>query len=474
METAAVDTTGCTSVDSSDAGSAGAGGSEAGDGGGGQDAAGGLGGDGGTGESDAGVDAATTCAPPNHPEAIPADWELHESWSCNCPMFTPPEGVAPLPPLGWTSCAPFQPDGFGCEQLALQLDGAEARLVPDAVLSSDTQGAGALIHLLLDQQNGGDTVRFSLVIDGVTGAIRHAIGHAQTPRCDFGPPSIAADGYAVALAGGIGPGAQGREEEGIVGGLVGVVVPEISLRLPADPDQVSSWLVTPQWVVRNASDITAWTWDLKTHATIVSAAGTTDADLSAVAGAGGHLFLESLAHGRAGVAVWSLKTGVQPLLGGDPLGDSAGEFSTDQIDMVWTRIPRKTSDGGGLSPWFMTAPLSTNVAEIESTARRLLDHADQQGQGRWSVGCGRAARVGPTGAEGIPSLVVVDLADGAVTQVAFPSKPGLEWIRVVGLTCPSIYVIVRWSGVDNLWKLSTEGTTDAGIDADSDAENDAP
>jgi hypothetical protein len=204
--------------------------------------------------------------------------------------------------------------------------------------------------------------------------------------------------------------------------------------------------VVEQWIVKGTGGpITAMTWDLSKQYVIHDPKTDPDGQRAhSLVALGGDIFIEIGDGGYAGEMSWDLQHGARPLLRWQ--GDwtrGAGNFMTDGADMVWTygegKEPGKEGSYSYKKLSVMTAPYTTDPAEVAAKARRLRSDLSTMWVYPYGLGCGHAAHeVSEKGTS--RDLLVVRLADGVSWLLkGAEGGTGLKYLFALGATCEEVF-----------------------------------
>jgi hypothetical protein len=235
----------------------------------------------------------------------------------------------------------------------------------------------------------------------------------------------------------------GDVEEGFLAGPAKHGPAETVLHQEQDPNVLSAWSISEDWIVQRRGDRIAWTWDLQTQHMVHT--GAKDPDglrgfLTTVIGK--DVFVQVGDSLPRGVVTWNLEQGSRPLIRW--VGDAtrgAGMFGTDGKDMVWTYVEGPLGDYKYEKMDVMTAPYTTEASQVQ--ARCLRSDVKAFDPHSWVVGCGYAARPAGLGEPYHASLHVVRLADGHGWLLSGNLEPPrMQWSIPLGITCDELFTTV--------------------------------
>ncbi|MFW5738827.1 MAG: hypothetical protein ACOC1F_00530 [Myxococcota bacterium] len=400
---------------------------------------------------DAGSDADAVdagCVPYTVPADVPKGWEEYTDWSCNCRFYVPGSPEVMPPAIEWEPCPEAAPQQVDCRHM--KPFWAQGTSAVTGVFSefSDHPHLGPLLmftraNFLPEVASPKGRMTVIAQVDGkaLNGFFQR---HSLHDGCHTKIKSLNEDVFTFSVI-----GAKWNVNEqvpyGGIGGKVGER-PRVLRRL--DDPGAASLFGSNRWLVEwFNSTMRVMDWDAAAPETIYPTPDT-ESNLPAVQvmHLGDDLFFEVNAGGQTGVFSWDATHGTRPLLRWhDDPDRGAGGLGTDGVSLVWGEGRTHLPPTGGYAfeqVDIMTAPYTTDPAELAVTARRLRSSQNSnvglRGE-EFRVGCGLAARATAAPCQ----LSVVRIDDGAAWFVpcAEPQQ-AWAWARVLGVTCEEVFVAV--------------------------------
>ncbi len=386
---------------------------------------------------DAGDSAVVDAGPGCFFPFIPAGWRRVE---CGCCDLWAPESLEDIPPIEWESCA--YDGSVDCRIMRITWTDGIARFNV-ARMTTDSEGRPLLAFHRYPVDGDGRL----WVLAEADGDVVNAILEPQARTgCAIANHDLNDGRYLIDIFGNARTGRVDCHSAHILTGEVGKEPRHLWQEIDA-PKELGAWSsfsrdLVVQWFLGR---VEATDWQMQGRQVIYSAGidpdGLTPYERTVI---GTSVFIVVSAGGNSGIVSWTPEDGPRNLLrwpGDDSRG--ASNLGTDGEVMVWTYGEGKPPGG-----WYhdyasfsiMTAPFTTDPAQLEATSRRVRAEIGGQLVGRsesWKVGCGFAAR----GAFRANGLVVVRLADGAAWFL--PTVSGLSWGETLGVTCEEIFTIAQ-------------------------------
>lgn len=354
----------------------------------------------------------------------------------SCGLYAPASRAELPPPLAWRPCA----EAVGmpaCRRLAL--DWAPNPKLPEwiapATFASRDGRGKLLLHTARYQADG--TIRMIAEVDG---PVRIAL-REQSDRCALGAAPGDGDHYAFRVYDSEATGELDSFGGGAVGGALDELVPRVMM---ATHDRVARSVVAgaPGLLELGAGGaMTLHPWG----AGAPERSAAPNALWSSAQGGGlaqvfpafqGEALLWA-AHddGTRKHMVWTAGGGVQELLA------SAAELGTDGHDLVWLEGHRDLEGDGFTDVRVVTAPFTTDPAQIRPRVVRNGGSAHPFGTSPFVVGCGHAARAMFDG-QSHHAIEVIRLADGATWQLPDAAGSTLGYRAPLALTCDELFARV--------------------------------
>jgi hypothetical protein len=431
---------------STDGGASGESGATGGAAGGSGTVAGGANGGGGTGGTGG-------CPSAGLPPNVPAGWERFSGYPCDCHIYVPGKDATAPDPVSWEPCPSPGPDNPTCKRMATPWT------------KTTTLSLSAFPHFWYDKvqdkallQFGrvfyGDNknVRYSVVadLDGPVPAAFLLVSPANS-ECEFFTEDVRQDKFAIGVTSTPANFTEGKPE-GVIAGTVGAT-PSVGFEQPIAQNSYTSWFVSSDWLINARVQIHARPWDLSSEHLVYDPSQDPDNmpahNLQAY---GGAIFWDVGSGDYHGIMSWTLAGGARPLVRwyGD-YTKGAGGFNTDGVDMVWTYGEGKApSDIDYPTRSIMTAPFTTDPAEVASTAKRLRSDPGPFSSAPWGIGCGYATfalnvPAATDGGDASTALLVVRLSDGVSWIVSGPTfASGMHFAGPLGSSCTDVFAVAQF------------------------------
>ncbi len=382
---------------------------------------------------------ASPCPPFPHPSSIPPDWEDYTDWSCDCHFYIPGDNGAMPPPIEWEACPEPVPPQLGCRQMKIFWSNiATVHMAVRPLFWMDPQTTTSYLQFGRLRVADDHNTHQRLVAE-VDGEVRVAI------------TQLSPDNKCIIIGEGLNDGrylfrVYDPKDEGALVGSLNEPHPTPVLKSPKNPQLLSAWAVSSDWIVRQNVQYTLTSWDLQT--TVVPYDPAQDPDGMPAHRRHPHgtdLFFEVGVSGYRGVMSWNPVDGPRPVVRW--YGDwtkGAGNFGTDQIDMVWEQCEGKAPSGGYdayADCSVMTAPYTTDPIAAQANATRLRSDPGLFSVYPYVVGCGYAARSVHINHN---DLLIVRLSDGVSWILYGANDPQLfSYMHPIGISCDEVFVTAQ-------------------------------
>jgi hypothetical protein len=372
---------------------------------------------------------------PANEQVIPSvdeTWVQYSGFGCDVALLLPGPETPPLPPFEWEPCPASAGSDAVCEQLAPLPGGSNFASFRGAVTTSD---GDALLATYRSQGEAGGYV----AIGRATGPIVLAF---TSPRSDepLGTSLAWFDDSSYLVS--VNPVGEPKPEgfHGAIAGRFGEPVPTLVRHVQNKGNTTSSWAVSNDLVVRSLFGITASPWTDDDSLAVYKPANDPDGLPGYISQVrGDRVFIQVNAGGLSGMVSWTQAEGVKPIVRyPGNYEKSAMRWSTDGVDMVWIE-----GEGPQTSLYvhpkmtLMTAPYSTDAAQIQATKRAVGPDPLRAAALPLVVGCGHAASQWINEEQTANGLAIVRLADSTwwklhPSVVPYPARP-------LGITCNHAY-----------------------------------
>lgn len=373
------------------------------------------------------------------PPSIPDDWIEYTGWDCMCPLYIPGNSKIRPPKIEWGPCDFKIPEHIKCQRTIKPGKGwmaAENRSAKDPK-------TGEFIF-----QTGftDEIVDFLAQIKGSYGVIAKENGETishfyqvTTDKCGMTASGLSSSNYIFRV-----DPMWDSSLEGAVAGNITDLLPNREMKFPSNPSLISSWRVTPSWIIRMRGDRTAYRWDdPEAPPKLVYTASMLGRTGHKVLSHNDDVFIQVGSIQSKGVAVWTEAGGTKPLILYPVATRSAFHFHTDGEHMVWSEMEGWNGDTltFAVNEVFV-APYSLDQEQVSKSKKKLTNDLGVSGT-NWHVGCGYAARGVSTENPSANSLMVVRLSDGWwwIVPGGDVTQPWrYDFDQPFGLTCEEVFV----------------------------------
>lgn len=426
--------------------SSGAGGNDGGKAGTGGKPTGGQGGksgQGGQNQGGQGGQKMVGCTGIPRPATVPDDWIEYTGWDCMCPLYAAGNSKIRPPKIEWGLCDFKLPESYKCERTVKPGKGWMAAFN----YSAKDPETGELLFQTGFTEDVVETLQDYKTTYGVVarenGELVSHFLQVRTDKCGSTGSGLSSK----TLIRNVNPAFNPYIEGAIAANLTDTI-PTREMKFEPDPALLSSWSVTPSWIIRQRGDRTAYRWDDPSgKETLIYTASMLGRAGHRVVSHNNDIFINVGEIHSGGVAVWTEKTGTKPLILW-PAGErTVHDFNTDGEHLVWTEAQGwdNATTTFAISDVYV-APYSLEQDQVSKTRKKLTADPYVLGGTPWQVGCGYAARGIITSNPSALSLRVVRLSDGYSWLIpgGDVSKPWrYDLYEAFGMTCQHIYITVN-------------------------------
>jgi hypothetical protein len=358
-------------------------------------------------------------------------WVQFSGYGCDDALLLPGADSEPFAPIEWEPCPPSAGTQAACEQIAPLPGGTNTSY---GFLLASTHDDDPILRVARHTAAGGGYVALARA----SGPVVLAYTASPTNAHSMGVVWFDESSYLIS----VDPLGEPKPDgfHGAIAGRFGEPAPTLVRHVQNNGNTYSDWAVSNDLVVRNLFGITASPWTDDDSLAVYKPADDPDGlpgYLHQVRG--DRVFIQVNAGGLSGMVSWTQAEGVKPIVRyPGNYEKSAMRWSTDGVDMVWIE-----GEGPQTSLYvhpkmtLMTAPYSTDAAQIQATKRAVGPDPVRSAPLALVVGCGYTTSAWINDEETANGLAIVRLADSTWWKLHPAVVPYAT--RPLGITCTHVY-----------------------------------
>ena len=398
----------------------------------------------------------TDCPDVVRPEGVPNTWHAFVDFACDQPIWYPTKAADVPDPIEWVPCGAEVDHipGIACERIKVTWPyegwgGAEVGQTKQTVgMEVPTDGSPARLFFMQTPNKLRDGTFKTDIVAEVDGPVLFAASVLHREPGDMTVTGIQGGRFGLALNSNAVNGDDDLRWQGLAVGRVGEF--GLSLFQKTLTHTIYDWLVNDDLVMRGSSlenALVLYRWGesepIEFHSSSQDPQGFS---ADGVVLSGPHAFADTGTLRQLAIHAYAPEKGAFPLIRWpDDFDQGAYNIGTDGKDMVWTHgTNHEDGEGVYLTKSVMTAPFTTDPAELERTQRRLRSDPAYGYGLNFRLGCGYAVH----DAGRSNGMLIVRLSDGVSWLIPYRPDRNFEMDFPHGITCDELFVGALYEKAD--------------------------